>query len=57
MTTYSIETMHGDEICSGIQGRNAALESAKNHANRRSECVYLTDDDGGSVEVEPDSDD
>jgi hypothetical protein len=56
MTTYSIETGHGDEICSGIQSRGEALESAKGIANRRNECVWITDSDGDSTEIEPGAD-
>lgn len=56
MATYSIETMHGDEICCGISDAQKAQRAAQSHANRRNEPMFVQCDDPGSkpLEVKPD---
>ena len=52
---YSIDTMHGTELCSGLQDYRSAYRAAKNHANQISEPVYLYEigSDEEAEEIEP----
>ena len=52
---YSINTMHGDEICDGLESFGQAQTAAQRHANRRGESVYIFGEDLGEdgYEVEP----
>ena len=55
MANYSIDTMNGNEICSGIQDLGQAQEVAQRRANERNESVVIFGDDLGDegVTVEP----
>ena len=57
MANYSIDNMHGDEICAGIRNLGDAQETAQRHANRLGQSVWIYGDDLGGdddgVEVEP----
>lgn len=59
MTNYSIDTMHGNEICAGIRNIGEAQEVAQRHANQRNESVWIYGDDiggnDGGVEVKPEA--
>lgn len=54
MTTYRIDTAHGDEIACGMT-EEQALRRARQAADDTARTVYVGQDDGGgeSVEVAP----
>ena len=52
MATYSIEDMHGTEICTGISNIGLAQERAQELADRKWQIVYLYGDDLGDESVE-----
>ena len=42
---FRIDTMHGDEICDGIETLEQAERVAQRCANQRGESVYVFGDD------------
>jgi hypothetical protein len=59
-SNYAIDDGNGNQITCGIQLEHMALRMAQRIANERGESVYVydeahvsTDDDDGTIEVEP----
>jgi len=54
---YAIDSMHGNELTTGIQSEIVARRAAQNHANRIGETVYLYEvgSDGEPEAIEPEA--
>jgi hypothetical protein len=52
---YAIDSMHGNELCSGIELEQEARRIAQNDANRLGEPVYLYEmgSDEEAEEIQP----